>query len=266
MRLASWPQSTSDNMKNLLIVTALVINVCCSLALLAAERDARDIIEQAIDHYRGLTSYSEMTMTIHRPDWQRTMSLVGWSSGSKKTLVRVTAPPRDVGNATLILDENKVWNYAPKINRVIRIPSSMMSQSWMGSDFSNKDISRTDEIVNRYHHQLLRTEMQDGHQVFIIESRPHEDAAIVWGKEISHVRDDYIELEHQFYDQDMRLVKSLITDEIREMGGRMFAVKQRMVQQEKPEEWTEISVQQLDFDMPIPDYIFTLANLRNPRE
>jgi outer membrane lipoprotein-sorting protein len=228
--------------------------------------DARDIIRDAIDHYRGLTSYSEMTMTIHRPDWERTMSMNGWSSGSKKTLVRVTAPPRDAGNATLVLDDNKVWTFTPRINRVIRIPSSMMSQSWMGSDFSNKDISRTDEIVDKYDHTLVRTEESDGHTVYIIESVPHEDAAIVWGKEISHVRDDYVELEHHFLDQDLETVKVLKTLDIQEMDGRMFAVHQRMNMLEKDGEWTEISVQVLDFDREIPDYLFTLSNLRNPRE
>ena len=227
--------------------------------------DARDIIRDAIDHYRGLTSYSEMTMTIHRPDWERTMSMNGWSSGSKKTLVRVTAPPRDAGNATLVLDDNKVWTFTPRINRVIRIPSSMMSQSWMGSDFSNKDISRTDEIVDKYDHTLLRTEELDGHTVYIIESVPHEEAAIVWGKEISHVRDDYVELEHHFLDQDLETIKVLKTLDIQEMGGRMFAVQQRMNMLEKDGEWTEISVQVLDFDREIPDYLFTLSNLRNPR-
>ena len=228
--------------------------------------DARDIIRDAIDHYRGLTSYSEMTMTIHRPDWERTMSMNGWSSGGKKTLVRVTAPPRDAGNATLVLDDNKVWSFTPKINRVIRIPSSMMSQSWMGSDFSNKDISRTDEIVDKYDHTLVRTEESGGHTVYIIESVPHEDAAIVWGKEISHVRDDYVELEHHFLDQDLETVKVLKTLDIREMGGRMFAVHQRMNMLEKDGEWTEISVQELDFDREIPEYLFTLSNLRNPRD
>ena len=231
-----------------------------------AAPDARTIIEQAIDHYRGLTSYSEMTMTIHRPDWKRTMSLRGWSSGSKKTLVRVTAPARDRGNATLVLDDNKVWSFTPKINRVIRIPSSMMSQSWMGSDFSNKDISRTDEIVDKYTHTLLRTDIVDGHTVFVIESIPHEDSAIVWGKEISHIRDDFVELEHQFLDQDMKPVKYLKTFEIREMSGRMFAVHQRMMYHEKKDEWTEILVEVLDFNRAVPDYLFTLSNLRNPRE
>lgn len=228
--------------------------------------DARNIIEAAINHYRGLTSYSEMTMTIHRPDWQRQMSLQGWSSGSKKTLIRVTAPARDIGNATLVIDDNKVWSFTPKINRVIRVPSSMMSQSWMGSDFSNKDVSRTDEIVNSYTHTLLRTDEKDGHKVYVIESIPHEESAIVWGKEISHIRDDYVELEHQFLDQDMKLVKTLKTLNIKEMSGRMFAVQQRMASTEKIDEWTEISVEVLDFEREIPDYIFTLSNLRNPRQ
>ena len=228
--------------------------------------DARDIIRDAIDHYRGLTSYSEMTLSIHRPDWERTMSMNAWSSGSKKTLVRVTAPPRDEGNATLVLDDNKVWSFAPKINRVIRIPSSMMSQSWMGSDFSNRDISRTDEIVDKYDHQLLRIDEQEGHKVYVIESIPHEESAIVWGKEISHIRDDYVELQHQFLDQDMQTVKTLNTLNIQKMGDRMFAVQQRMNMLEKEGEWTEISVQVLDFDREIPDYLFTLSNLRNPRE
>ena len=228
--------------------------------------DARDIIRDAIDHYRGLTSYSEMTLSIHRPDWERTMSMNAWSSGSKKTLVRVTAPPRDEGNATLVLDDNKVWSFAPKINRVIRIPSSMMSQSWMGSDFSNRDISRTDEIVDKYDHQLLRIDEQEGHKVYVIESIPHEESAIVWGKEISHIRDDYVELQHQFLDQDMQTVKTLNTLDIQKMGDRMFAVQQRMNMLEKEGEWTEISVQVLDFDREIPDYLFTLSNLRNPRE
>ena len=228
--------------------------------------DARDIIRDAIDHYRGLSSYSELTMTIHRPDWERRMSIQAWSSGSKKTLVRVTAPPRDAGNATLVLDENKVWSFAPRINRVIRIPSSMMSQSWMGSDFSNKDISRTDEIVEQYEHRLLRVDEHDGHKVYVIESIPHEEAAIVWGKEISHIRDDYVELQHQFIDQGMQTVKVLKTLDIQKMGGRMFAVQQRMNILEKEEEWTEIHVQTLDFDREIQDYLFTLSNLRNPRE
>lgn len=243
--------------------------ILCLVPLLSrgdSDIEAKRIIQDAINHYRGLKSYSEMEMTIHRPDWERNMALKGWSSGGKKTLVRVTAPARDEGNATLVLDDNKVWSYTPKINRVIRIPSSMMSQSWLGSDFSNKDISRTDEIVDKYSHRLVSTEMDAGHKVYVIESIPHEDSAIVWGKEISRIRDDYVELEHQFLDQDLQAVKYLKTLEIKEVGGRMFAVQQVMKFHDKQDEWTSIRVNVLDFDRAIPDYLFTLSNLRNPRE
>ena len=142
----------------------------------------------------------------------------------------------------------------------------MMGQSWMGSDFSNKDISRVDDIVDQYDHSILSEEQQDGHIVYHIESIPHEDAAVVWGKEILAIRDDSVLLEHSFYDQDGVLVKRLLTLEIGEMGGRMVATRQRMQKVEEPDEWTEIRVDSMQYDLDLRDSLFTLSNLRNPRE
>jgi outer membrane lipoprotein-sorting protein len=136
----------------------------------------------------------------------------------------------------------------------------------MGSDFSNKDISRTDDIVELYSHTLIGKTDLDGHVVYEIESVPHEDAAIVWGKEVLSVRDDNVMLEQRFYDQDMRLLKTLQTLEIAVMGGRTVAARQRMLKTEAPEEWTEIRVDSIAFDVEISNSVFTLSNLRNPRE
>jgi outer membrane lipoprotein-sorting protein len=228
-------------------------------------QDAREIVKGAIDNWRGLSSYGEMTMTIHRPSWERSMSMRGWTSGSKKSLIRVTAPKKDAGNGTLMVDNN-MWSYAPKVNRVIKVPSSMMGQSWMGSDFSNKDVSRADDIVDQYDHTLLATEVIDGHTVWTIRSIPHEEAAVVWGKEVLKVRDDYVLLEQEFWDQDDVLVKILKTLEIGEMGGRTIAVRQRMAKVETENEWTEFSVQSMEFDIEISDNTFTRSNLQNPRD
>ena len=225
----------------------------------------RDLIKQAMDHWRGLSSYSEMTMTIHRPDWERSMSMRSWTKGDKTSLVRVTLPKKDAGNGTLTKDNN-MWTFAPKVNRIIKVPSSMMSQSWMGSDFSNKDISKSTDIIDQYDHKLLKTEQQDGHLVYLIESIPHEDAAVVWGKEILAIRDDYILLEQQFWDQDGVLVKTMKTREIKTLGGRTVASIIRMGKIDAPEEWTEMSVQDIQFDQSHADSIFTLSNLRNPRQ
>ena len=229
------------------------------------KREAKDIVRDAINHWRGTSSQGEMTMTIHRPDWERSMSMETWTRGEKQSLIRVTAPRKDRGNGTL-MDDNNMWSFSPKINRVIKVPSSMMSQSWMGSDFSNKDISRADDIVDQYDHTLLSESDSDGHVAYEIESIPHEDAAVVWGKEVLVVREDNVLIEHRFYDQDNELVKTLRTLEIGEMGGRTVAVHQRMEKVDTSDEWTEIIVDRVEFDVELSDNVFTLSNLRNPRD
>lgn len=230
----------------------------------AADRSAKEIVRDALNHWRGLTSHGEMTMTIHRPDWERTMSMRSWTEGEKRSLVRVTAPARDRGNATLI-DGNNMWSFSPKVNRVIKVPSSMMNQSWMGSDFSNKDISRTDDILEEYDHRLLGETMDGEILVYEIESIPHEDAAVVWGREVLVVRSDNVLLEHRFYDQDGVLAKVLKTLAIAEMGGRFVAQQQRMEKPREPDEWTEVRIDDVEFDIELSDTVFTLSNLRNPR-
>ena len=229
------------------------------------ERDATQIVRDAVDHWRGLSSYTVMTMVIHRPDWERSMTMQAWTKGDEQSLVRVLEPKKDRGNGTLT-DEDNMWTFSPKINRVIKVPSSMMGQSWMGSDFSNKDIARADDIIDLYEHSVLSTVVEDGMTVYTIESIPLEDAAVVWGSEVLTIRDDHVVLEHAFFDQDGELVKTLKSLEIAEMGGRTIAKRQRMSKTENPEEWTEIAVNEVEYELDLKDSVFTLSNLRNPRD
>jgi outer membrane lipoprotein-sorting protein len=243
----------------------LLVLIACSAAHAdSVGRDATDIVRDALNHWRGLSSHSDFTMIIHRPDWERSMSMESWTEGDKKSLVRVTAPRKDRGNGTLI-DDNNMWTFSPKINRVIKVPSSMMNQGWMGSDFSNKDISRTDDILEQYDHNLLSEMDSGGFTVYEIESLPHEDSAVVWGREVLFVRDDNVMVKQQFYDQDGELVKTLRTLEFAEMGGRGVAARQRMEKSDQPDEWTEILLNDVEFDVELSDSVFTLSNLRNPR-
>jgi len=245
------------------VVSVFVLFAAAGAA--AQELDAADIIRKAMEHYRGLTSYSELTMIIHRPDWERSMTMRAWTEGEKHTLVRVVEPKKDAGNGTLSVDGN-MWTYTPKINRVIKIPSSMMSQSWMGSDFSNKDVSKDTVIIDQYDHTLLDQYEHDGFQVYVIQSIPHEEAAVVWGREVLTVRDDWVLLKQEFRDQEDVLVKTLESLEIAPMGGRNVATVMRMSKQEKLEEWTELRTVVVEFDVKLPTNLFTLSNLRNPRE
>lgn len=231
----------------------------------AEERNATQIVRDAIDHWRGLTSYTVMTMVIHRPDWERSMTMEAWTKGDDHSLVRVIEPKKDRGNGTLT-DKNSMWTFSPKVNRVIKVPSSMMGQSWMGSDFSNKDVARADDIIDQYDHGILSREVVDGMEIFRIESIPHEEAAVVWGSEVLTIREDHVVLEHAFFDQDGELVKTLESLEIAEMGGRTIAKRQRMSKTDTPDEWTEIAVNEVEYELDLKDSLFTLSNLRNPRD
>jgi len=235
-----------------------------SFAAADEQRDATQIVRDAVNHWRGLSSYTEMTMVIHRPDWERSMTMQAWTKGDEQSLVRVMEPKKDRGNGTLT-DENSMWTFSPKINRVIKVPSSMMGQSWMGSDFSNKDVARADDIIDEYDHSIVSVETIDDMPVYTIESIPHEEAAVVWGSEVLRIRDDHVVLEHAFYDQDGELVKTLRSLEIGEMGGRTIAKRQRMTKTDEPDEWTEIAVNAVEYELDLKDSLFTLSNLRNPR-
>ena len=249
--------------------------VCLALSLLfvapafaqspdSSELTAEDVIRGAINHWRGESSFMVQSMTVHRPDWERTSSMVAVTRGEKDALVRFTAPAKDEGNATLKLDRD-MWVFTPRLNKVVKLPASLMAQSWMGSDFSYHDLSRSDQLLTQYTLSLLNTEQIEGRTVYTVEAVPLPDAPVVWGKEVLRVRDDYVFLEQAYYDQAGVLVKKMVAEEIELVDGRAYPVDIRMINAEKDNHWTRVVTESGDFDVGPPDFLFTLSNLRNPR-
>jgi outer membrane lipoprotein-sorting protein len=224
--------------------------------------DAHSLVAEAIDLTRGTTSYAELTMQIHRPDWERNSSLVAWTRGREDALIRFTAPAKDAGNATL-KDDEKMWTYTPRLNRVIRLPYSLMSQSWAGSDFSYNDLSRTDALLHQYELNLVNTEEVDGHTYYTIEAVPFEDAPVVWGREVLVLRDDYVLISQTFHDQGGEALKRLEAREIGELGGRTFATRMRMIKLDEEDHWTEVNYAEVSFDIELDPGLFTVYTLRS---
>src|SRR6056297_2767371 len=125
--------------------------------LLLNGQDAREIVQKADQLLRGESSYAEIKMLIHRPKWERTIEMKSWSKGDKYSLVYITAPAKERGQVFL-KRENEMWNWLPSINRTIKIPPSMMMQSWMGSDLTNDDIVNESSLVKDYTHEILGKE------------------------------------------------------------------------------------------------------------
>src|SRR5262249_10171860 len=187
-----------------------------------------------------------------------------WTRGREDALIRFTAPAKDAGNATLKQGQ-QMWTFTPKLNRVIRLPFSMMSQGWAGSDFSYNDLSRTDQLLHDYELTLATTEEHDGHRVYTIDAVPHENAPVVWGKERLVLRDDYVLLSETFFDQAMAPVKQLEASEVKTLGGRTFGTRLTMKPLDEPGNWTEIAYDAAKFDVPIDDGMFTVFALQSGR-
>ncbi len=225
----------------------------------------QEIVRKVENLLWGRTSEGRYEMRIVTPHWQRTLELRVWMIRPDKTFIRILAPPKEAGIGSLRLG-NEMWNYLPKVERIIKIPPSMMLQPWMGSDFTNDDLVKESSIVNDYTHTLVAEEDRDGVAVYRIESTPKPDAAVVWGKLVYEVRrEDLMPLRLSYYDERGRLIKVLGFSEVREMGGRRLPTRWVMRPVNKPGNSTEIRLREVRFDIAIDEGIFTLRNLRRSR-
>jgi len=237
-----------------------------ALLLWAASADALDagaVIEAAVRYYRGKASVSKVDMTIHRPDWERRLTIKAWTRGQKDSLFFILAPPKDEGNGTLKRGR-EMWVFNPKVNRAIKLPPSMMSQSWMGSDFSNNDLAKSDSILEDYTHSLEGIETHEGKRVYVVKSVPKPAAPVVWGMQRLKIREDHILLSEEFYDEDLRLVKAMTGRKIEMLGGRLFPRIWKMQKAGEKDRYTLLEYLELAFEEDLPDRLFTLSSLKNP--
>jgi outer membrane lipoprotein-sorting protein len=228
------------------------------------QRTALELVENAFDYWRGVSSVARFKMTIHRPDFERSMVMKGWTKGRSDALFFVEEPAKDAGNGTL-KKGREMWSYNPKINRAIKLPPSMMSQSWLGSDFSNDDLAKSDQILEDYDHTIIASEYLEDHTVYTIESIARETAPVVWGKQVLQVRDDYILLRQQFYDEDMVLVKEMVSEDLVQFSDRLFPRLWTMRSVDKEDRFTLLEYLELSFNEELEDRLFTLASLKSRR-
>jgi len=204
-----------------------------------------------------------MTMTIVRPTWEREMSLTSWSLGADRAMMLITSPARDAGTVFLKRDR-EVWNWVPQLERVIKMPPSMMSQSWMGTDFSNDDLVRESSVLRDYTHAIVGEERWMDRPCVIIELTPLPDAPVVWGKVRMWVdRADFLQLKVESYDEFGDLVQTLEAIEIGEMGGRTLPVAVEITPADEPGHSTRMRYDALDFNPKLEEQFFSVVNMQD---
>lgn len=194
-------------MKTKTILCTLILASATAITGWGQELSPKEIVRLADEKFNGeKTSTSIMAMTIVRPTWERTLEFKNWTSGKEFALTLITSPAKDKGQSFL-KRQNEMWSWNPTISRLIKLPPSMMSQGWMGSDYTNDDILKESSVVNDYDHEIIGEEELDGRNCYKIKMIAKEDAAVIWGHQIRWIdKKDYLFLKSELYDEDGYLV------------------------------------------------------------
>lgn len=247
---------------NWIVIPLLLIIIHIDAPSVIAQ-DAREIVRKADEKMRGKSSHVLMTIETIRPDWKRTMEIEAWMKGTEMSLIRIVSPAKDKG--ILFLKKKKeVWSWYPTLERSIKLPPSMMSQSWMGTDFTNDDLVKESSVLNDYRHHIIGDTLIGERECHIITMIPLPEAAVVWGKVIVYIdKKEFMELYSLFYDEEGQLMNTMNGFNIRKMGDRIIPTGFEMIPADKKNQKTVMRYKKIEFDIPIPESFFSIETMRN---
>jgi outer membrane lipoprotein-sorting protein len=226
------------------------------------EISAKELVEKADENMEGESSISVMSMSIIRPTWERTLEFKNWVKGKEYALTLITAPAKEKGQ-TFLKRNNEMWNYIPSIGRLIKLPPSMMSQGWMGSDYTNDDVMNETSLSTDFEHKYTGNETLENNECKIIEMIPHDDSNIVWGKIITWISlKDHLFLKTEYYDEDDFLIRTELFENIQEMDGRRIPTRYVIIPADNPNQKTLINIKSMDFDPLLDDDFFSQQNMK----
>lgn len=225
-------------------------------------QDATAIVKRADEKLRGSTSQVEMIIKTVRPSWTREMRVKAWLKGNDLSMILIQAPARDKG-IVFLKRIKEVWNWIPALERTIKLPPSMLSQSWMGTDFTNDDLVKESSIIKDYTHSILGDTVIDNRSCHIILMTPKPNASVVWGKLIVCIdKIDFLELHTKFYDEDGKLINLMNAYDVKTMDGRLIPTHFEMIPVDKKNQKTEMIYQTIQYNRPIADAFFTQENMK----
>ncbi len=228
----------------------------------APELTARQILDRVDDLYRGESSHALMSMSVITKHWSRTLEMEMWSRGKKRSLARIRSPKKERGMATLRVD-NDIWNYLPKVNRTIKVPSSMMGGSWMGSHFTNDDLVKESRMADDFTFKVTFRGKRAGKTIYEITCVPRKDAAVVWGKIVADVeKGSWLPTQMRYFDEDGKLARTMKFDRYMVAKGRKVPARMVIIPADRPRESTTVTYKKIEFDLKLPDSLFSKRSLR----
>ncbi len=223
--------------------------------------DLSKLIRKVENQYQGDSSETRVEMTVKTGHWERHLSMDSWSLGRERFLVRILSPAKEKGVATLKV-ERDVWNYLPKVDRVIRIPPSMMGGAWMGSHITNDDLVKANHIDEDYDFFLLA----EDEETWTIQGEPKPEAPVVWGRLVYRLqKEPLVPIAVEYFDEEMVLVRTIRFDDVQTVSGRTIPLRMTVIPLEKPDEITVMQYREVKFDIDLPESFFSIGRLKRRR-
>ena len=246
-----------------------LVGLLLSLVALGAPEPAADgaplpSVDEVTKHldqlYGAGSAHGTMSMAVVTRHFQRTLTMETWSQGDDHMLVVIRAPAREAGTSTL-KTEKGLWSYAPRADRMLRVPSGMLSESWMGSHFTHDDLVRESSFKEDYV-TTLRAEQTDSGPELVLTMIPRPDAPVIYTRIVQRLRaDDWLPIRAEYYDGDTK-IRTLHFRAIRLLGGRRIPTVIELIPHETPQERTTITYEAMVFDGDIDPALFTPRGLR----
>ncbi len=252
-------------MKEIKTILISLILITPTLPLHSQELSAKEIIVKADNLLRGTSNESTMTMKIVRPTWERTVTFKTWEKDRKYSLTLITAPAKEKGQ-TFLKRDSEMWNWVPSISRMVKLPPSMLSQGWMGSDYTNDDILKESSIVVDYVQTIVGNETIAGTDCYKIKLIPKEGAAVVWGSIMKWIsKEGFLQLKTMYYDEDGYLVKTESGSDIKMMDDRKIPTYIQIVPEDDPGNKTIVIINTVKFNTNIAEGFFSQQNMKRIR-
>lgn len=210
----------------------------------------------------GNSSVAVMRMHIKTPSYEREVKMKVWAKGRDYALVKVLeGGPRETGMMTL-KREKQLWNYLPQAGRVMKLPSGMMGDSWMGSDFTNDDLVRGSSLADDF---TARFDQVD-EKSWTVTLTPKPNANVVWGKLVLIIdRASCLPLEQRFFDEEGAQTRRMTYGELKQLGWRTFPMKMTVNPADGARS-TSITYESMEFDGEVPDDTFSLRRLQQGKD
>lgn len=200
-------------------------------------------------------------MIIHGRRNSRTVESKTWTQGEKKSFTEYFFPVREKGTKMLKLD-NQLWIFSPESDRTIQIAGHLLRQSVMGSDMSYEDMMTDKKLSESYRAEVTGVETIDGRKCWVLKLTATNAELAYQGRKLWVDQERNIPVKEELFAKSGTLLKRTELSNVERINNRWFPKKIVFKDMLKDGDGTEFIISEIQFNVSIPDYIFSKASLK----